>query len=36
VDSHIKNIRRKLNAAVADSDCIASIYGVGYRLERAD
>ena len=29
VDSHIKNIRRKLPAA----DCLQSVYGVGYRFE---
>src|SRR5262249_47709207 len=31
VDSHIKNLRRKL--ADAGIDPIASVYGVGYRLE---
>jgi len=31
VDSHIKNLRRKLQAVAADSDLIESIYGVGYR-----
>ncbi|MES2148701.1 MAG: response regulator [Pseudomonadota bacterium] len=29
IDSHIKNLRRKL----ADADAIASIYGLGYRLD---
>ena len=29
VDSHIKNIRRKL----AEPDCLQSVYGVGYRFE---
>jgi two-component system response regulator BaeR len=29
VDSHIKNIRRKLPSA----DCLQSVYGVGYRFE---
>jgi len=29
VDSHIRNIRRKLPAA----DCLQSVYGVGYRFE---
>jgi two-component system response regulator BaeR len=33
VDSHIKNIRRKLAARVPDSDCLQSVYGVGYRFE---
>ena len=32
VDSHIKNLRRKLTAACGQ-DVIASIYGVGYRLD---
>lgn len=31
VDSHIKNIRRKL----PDADCLQSVYGVGYRFEPA-
>jgi two-component system response regulator BaeR len=30
VDSHIKNIRRKL----PDSECLQSVYGVGYRYAR--
>jgi two-component system, OmpR family, response regulator BaeR len=33
VDSHIKNLRRKLGAAAPDSDLVQSVYGVGYRLE---
>ena len=33
VDSHIKNIRRKLAALVPAQECIASVYGVGYRLD---
>jgi two-component system, OmpR family, response regulator BaeR len=33
VDSHIKNLRRKLSAAAPDSDLVQSVYGVGYRLE---
>ena len=32
VDSHIKNLRRKLEA-IRDGDTIRSIYGVGYRLD---
>lgn len=32
VDSHVKNLRRKLEA-IRDEDCIRSIYGVGYRLD---
>ena len=33
VDSHIKNLRRKLDEAAPDLDPIQSIYGVGYRLK---
>lgn len=33
VDSHIKNIRRKLAALDPAAECIASVYGVGYRLD---
>lgn len=33
VDSHIKNIRRKIAAAEGDPDVIQSIYGVGYKFE---
>lgn len=33
VDSHIKNIRRKLAARLPGADCLQSVYGVGYRFE---
>lgn len=33
VDSHVKNLRRKLEAVRPGDDLIRSIYGVGYRLE---
>ncbi|MBF5006464.1 response regulator [Diaphorobacter sp. NR2-3-3-1] len=33
VDSHIKNLRRKLEAVDASADLIRSVYGVGFRLE---
>lgn len=33
VDSHVKNLRRKLAEAGAAGDTIASIYGVGYRFD---
>ena len=33
VDSHIKNLRRKLEQAAPGQDPIRSIYGVGYKLE---
>lgn len=34
IDSHIKNIRRKIAAVDSASACVASVYGVGYRLEK--
>ncbi|MEZ5652854.1 MAG: winged helix-turn-helix domain-containing protein [Burkholderiaceae bacterium] len=33
VDSHFKNLRRKLQSADLQSECIASVYGVGYRFD---
>lgn len=33
VDSHIKNVRRKLTAALPGRELIHSVYGVGYRFE---
>lgn len=33
IDSHIKNLRRKLESAGADGYGVASVYGVGYRWE---
>jgi two-component system response regulator BaeR len=33
VDSHIKNLRRKLDAALPGRELIHSVYGVGYRYE---
>lgn len=33
VDSHVKNLRRKLEQADAGQECIRSIYGVGYRFD---
>ncbi|PKM04273.1 MAG: two-component system response regulator BaeR [Gammaproteobacteria bacterium HGW-Gammaproteobacteria-6] len=33
VDSHVKNLRRKLEQASPEQDLIHSIYGVGYKLE---
>ena len=33
VDSHVKNLRRKLHAASGGQELIRSIYGVGYRLD---
>jgi two-component system, OmpR family, response regulator BaeR len=33
IDSHIKNLRRKIQAVEPGCDCIASVYGVGYRFD---
>lgn len=33
IDSHIKNLRRKLEQIAPDLDLIRSVYGVGYKLE---
>ena len=33
VDSHVKKIRRKIAAIVADREIIHSLYGVGYKYE---
>ncbi len=32
IDSHIKNLRKKMNRALPDTEFITSIYGVGYKL----
>jgi len=33
IDSHVKNLRRKLQTALPGQDCITAVYGVGYRLD---
>ncbi|MEH6660740.1 MAG: response regulator [Parasphingorhabdus sp.] len=33
IDSHIKNIRRKLAIVDPESSCIAAVYGSGYRFD---
>jgi two-component system response regulator BaeR len=33
VDSHVKNLRRKLAVHLPDQEIIRSVYGVGYKLE---
>ncbi|MAF83427.1 MAG: response regulator [Gammaproteobacteria bacterium] len=33
MDSHIKNLRRKLAEVLPDAELIHSVYGIGYRLE---
>jgi two-component system response regulator BaeR len=31
VDSHIKNLRKKIAAVLPDVDVVQSVYGMGYR-----
>jgi two-component system response regulator BaeR len=33
IDSHIKNLRRKIAAVLPDVDVVHSVYGLGYRVE---
>lgn len=33
IDTHIKNLRKKVQAVEPTMDCIASVYGVGYRFD---
>ena len=33
VDSHIKNLRRKIAAVLPDAEAIGSVYGLGYRFD---
>jgi two-component system response regulator BaeR len=33
VDSHIKNLRRKIAAVLPDAEAISSVYGLGYRFD---
>jgi two-component system response regulator BaeR len=33
IDSHIKNLRRKLRAVAGERELIVSVYGVGYRID---
>jgi two-component system response regulator BaeR len=33
IDTHVKNIRRKIETVAPGLDCIHSVYGVGYRFE---
>ena len=33
VDSHVKNLRRKLQRANPERELVESVYGVGYKLE---
>ena len=34
IDSHIKNIRKKIQVIDPQCECITSVYGVGYRFDR--
>lgn len=36
IDSHVKNLRRKIEVAEPGCQCIASVYGVGYRFDAPD
>jgi two-component system, OmpR family, response regulator BaeR len=33
IDSHVKNLRRKMQAVDPNNECIVSVYGVGYRFD---
>lgn len=33
IDSHIKNLRKKIQSIEPETECIASVYGVGYRFD---
>ena len=33
IDSHIKNIRKKIQTRLPEPECLNSVYGVGYRFE---
>ena len=33
IDSHIKNLRKKIQQVAPHDDCIVSVYGIGYRLD---
>ncbi len=33
IDSHVKNLRRKIQTVEPDHECITSVYGVGYRFD---
>ena len=36
IDTHIKNLRKKVQVVEPGTDCIASVYGVGYRFDLPD
>ena len=33
IDTHIKNLRKKVQGVEPARDCIASVYGLGYRFD---
>jgi DNA-binding response OmpR family regulator len=33
IDQHVKNLRRKIKAAIGQEAIIQTVYGVGYRLD---
>jgi len=33
IDSHIKNLRKKMHTVAPGNDCIAAVYGIGYRFD---
>jgi two-component system response regulator BaeR len=33
IDSHVKNLRRKIQAVEPGCECLVSVYGVGYRFD---
>ena len=36
IDTHVKNLRKKVQAVEAGRECITSVYGVGYRFDQPD
>jgi two-component system, OmpR family, response regulator BaeR len=36
IDTHIKNLRKKVQTVEPKCDCIASVYGIGYRFDIPD
>lgn len=36
IDSHVKNLRRKIGAVMKDAEVISSVYGEGYRFSPAE
>ena len=36
IDTHVKNLRKKVQAVEPGRDCITSVYGVGYRFDIPD